>query len=226
MRSLRTMLSCEGHRVELATRIASIVALLDATHAQPQPGVPDVGREARGLTVLLLYAAYERLLVSLCRSVLEEAASLRVGNRRLKPGLKLFAARSSLEALAVSGPNAIWTGRGLDLVNVLDHGRRCTIDARMFPTDGSHMRRQQVATICQVLTLGDPAPVLRDVWDRIDTIVDERNKIAHGAETADEIGRRYTIGEVRALVSLWLQRWTDFLNWVESRGSGREFFRK
>lgn len=237
------MLNCGNHRAELAARVNSIVALLDATHGPPPaassagtsaptasavsvpPGGPDVSREARGLAVLLLYAAYEHLLVSLCRSVLEAAASLGVGNRRLQPGLKLFAAHGQLSSLAGSKPTQVWNGAGIKLVEAVDHPRQCTIVTSVFPRDGSHMRRKQVSTLCTVLGLGDPAPILREVWDKIDPVVRDRNKIAHGEATADEVGRQYTIGETRALVALWHQRWGEFLDWVERSASTRSFYR-
>lgn len=239
------MFSCANHRIELAARVNSISALLDATHQSPPQVVgavpvgtpvampsqvllnqPDVSREARGLAILLLYASYERLLVSLCRTVLEAAASLRVGNRRFKPGLKLFAVHPYLQAIVDSQQAAIWNGSGLDIVKVLDNTRECTIVPDIFPTDGTHMRKTQVYTFCNLLELGDPGPILREVWDRLDTVVIERNMIAHGAATADEIGRLYTIGEIRSFVALWQQRWGEFLNWVETEGSTRDFFRR
>jgi hypothetical protein len=87
------------------------------------------------------------------------------------------------------------------------------------------MKRTQVSTFCSLFELGDPGPILREVWDRLDTIVTERNDIAHGKATADEVGRRYSIGEAKALVAVWHQRWGEFLDWVETSGSTRDFFR-
>jgi hypothetical protein len=68
-------------------------------------------------------------------------------------------------------------------------------------------------------------PVLREVWGRLDSIVSERNQIAHGRLTADEVGRNYSIGELMELVQLWRDRWGSFLGWVESKASTRDFFR-
>jgi hypothetical protein len=87
------------------------------------------------------------------------------------------------------------------------------------------MRTGQVRTFCELFGLGDPAPVINGIWARIDTIVAERNEIAHGQQTPDEVGRRYTSQEIRGLVDLWEGDWLAFLNWVEGQASSRDFFR-
>jgi hypothetical protein len=87
------------------------------------------------------------------------------------------------------------------------------------------MQTPQVTTFCRIFGLGDPAPVLREVWSRLDTIVTERNGIAHGRLTPDEVGRTYSLADLNSLVDLWEQRWGDFLRWVEQQASTRDFFR-
>ncbi len=225
--SWATMLNCDNHRRELDARVKSITALLDATHLSTQgtsTGL-NISREARGLAILLLFASYEHLLVMLCQSVLEAALALRVANRRLRPGLKLIAAHASLQGLINSTETAIWTGKGLKLIEALDNRKACSIATTVFPRDGSFMKTSQIRVFCDVLGFGDPAPVLRELWPRIDTIVTERNKIAHGGATADEIGRAYSIADTRKLVALWQARWGDFLTWAETSAASRDFFR-
>jgi hypothetical protein len=230
------MFSCAAHKTELENRLQTVEAILETTQAvrdileesgapNSAPGLTDISREARGIGIVLLYAAYENLMTSLCRSLLEAAIQLRVGNRRLHPGLQVFAVFNKLQAInAVTAPK-IWRGLGLDVVTTITDSRYCTISADVFPNDGTHMKRSQVDTFCRVFDLGDPAPVLREVWGRLDSIVSERNQIAHGQLTADEIGRNYSIGELLELVQLWRDRWGSFLEWVESKASTRDFFR-
>jgi hypothetical protein len=199
--------------------------MIDATHVSGAHTSPDISREVRGLCVLLLYAAYERLLLSLCRSILETARSLRCGNRRLKPGLRLFAAFSTIQSVNNVSQKQIWKGKGLELVNTLGERKSCTISADVFPTDGSHMRQQQVVTFCELLELGEPGPILKNAWGRLNTIVTQRNEIAHGAKTSEEIGRSYTVGELRDLVDIWELRWGEFIDHVETAASDRDFYR-
>lgn len=221
------MLSCSTHRDDLRARIASVRTLLDATHqAQPAGNAElNISREARGLAIVLLFAAYENLLTTLARSILDVASRLRVGNRRLKPGLKLIAAYSGLQGLMNSNESAIWKGKGLQLVSLLDDRKKCTISTNVFPRDGSFMKASQVRAFCTVFGLADPAPILKEVLDKIDTVVSERNRIAHGSETADQIGRQYSIADIQLLVTQWETRWIEFLNWTEAAAASRDFYR-
>lgn len=217
------LLNCALQRNDLTDRLDSIRAILQATQS-PQAAAPNISREARGLSILLLYASYEHLLTSLCRALLETAARLRVGNRRLKPGLKVFAAYDELQATTQVTQAKLWRDHGLKLVEVVSHRRNNTIDPSIFPYDGTHMKRGQVMTFCSIFELGDPAPVLREVFMRLDTIVSERNAIAHGEQTTTEVGRRYTAADLHNLVDLWERRWNEFLTWVEAQASRREFY--
>lgn len=87
------------------------------------------------------------------------------------------------------------------------------------------MKRSQVELFCEIFDLGDPGPVLQEVWGRLNTVVTERNGIAHGSMTPEEVGRNYSLAEIQMLVNLWQQRWIDFINYVESRALKRSFYR-
>lgn len=86
------------------------------------------------------------------------------------------------------------------------------------------MRQGQVKTICGLFELGDPAPILREVWQELDSVVRDRNAVAHGRETADEVGRRYSEQEILEKLDSWEARWLDFLDWVEAQATQRSFY--
>lgn len=216
------MYSCAVERQELEERLASIRLLIDQSHPAGQPTA--ISREIRGMAVLLLYAAYENLLTSVCRSLLEEAGRLRVGNRRLRPGLKLVAAYAKLQAVAGSSPTGIWKA-GLDVVETLYDSQNCSLAPAVFPNDGTNFRRSQVLTVCRVFGLSSPAPILREVWGQIDGVVAQRNAIAHGRLTPGEIGRDYSYSDINGMIDVWDMRWHEFLEWVERAASTRDFFR-
>lgn len=209
--------------VELTTRIDTIRRLVVAAHASGSAS-PDITREARGLAVLLLFAAYENLLTSLCRGVLEAAAKLRVGNRRLKTGLRVFAVYSDLQAIANASDRKIWQ-EGPRLMATAAQSRGCTLNTNAFPADGSFMKSSQVRLVCDLFDLGDPGPILKEVWSRLDTVVTERNHIAHGKSTPEEIGRNYSLADINTLVDLWEKRWSEFLQHVGTQAASRDFFR-
>lgn len=220
------MFDGQPFRDDLVRRLDAIRLILDAAHpAAPPVGLPDAGREARGLSILLLFASYEHLLTSICRRLLEIAQSLGVGNRRLREGFRLFAVRNVIQAINGASEGKVWREVGHRLLECAFDSRNCTINPDLFPSDGSFMKRSQVAVFCELFQLGQPGPILREVWDRLDTVVSERNGIAHGRLTPDEVGRNYSLAEVRALVDLWQLRWTSFIDNIEARAAGRSFYR-
>lgn len=176
------MFDGQPYREEFQRRIATIRRLLDANQASiADTDGFDVSREVRGLTILLLFASYENLIKSLCRGILEKAARLRIGNRRLKIGFRQFAVYGHFESMTKSSRSKVWKTSGRELLECAFETRSCTINANRFPDDGSFMKSSQVRLLFEIFDLGDPGSVLKEIWPRLDAIVIERNNIAHGA---------------------------------------------
>lgn len=221
------MFNGQPFREELLRRVNTMRRMLDVA----DPPIPpannlDISREVRGLVILLLFASYENLMKSLCRGLLEQAASLRVGNRRLKTGFRQFAVHNFLVSISKSSEKKIWKDSGKKLLECAFSSRGCTIDTNIFPEDGSFMRCSQVYLFCDLFELGDPGLILKEIWDRLDTVVVERNDIAHGKATPEEVGRAYSSADVRSLVNSWERRWLEFIDHIEAEASARDFFRK
>jgi hypothetical protein len=216
------LLDCAVHRADLSQRIAGARELIATAH--PNGTTTNISRDARGLAIVLLYAAYENLLTALCRSLLETVKQLKVGNRRLRSGLKVVAAHSRLMSMSAVSASGIWKS-GFDVVDAIHESRACTVSTDTFPNDGSHFRQPQVMTFCKIFGLGDPAPILQQAWQRLDSIVSERNAVAHGRMTPSEVGRSYSLADISQLIDVWEERWLEFINWVETSASSRDFFR-
>lgn len=219
------MFDGQPYRDELVRRLDAIRRILDAAHPTTHVAGPDAGRDARGLAILLLFASYENLMTSICRRLLEIALGLGVGNRRLRTGLRLIAVHSQIQSIAGSSEGKIWRDSGLRLLDTAFRARQCTINPDLFPADGSFMKRSQVTLFCKLFELGDPGSLLQEIWSQLDTIVTERNGIAHGRLTPEEVGRNYSLGDIRTLVNSWQQRWTAFIDHIESRAQVRSFYR-
>ena len=215
------------YRDELRRRIDTVRRMLAAGDpAGNGSGVTDISREVRGLTIVLLFASYENLLRALCRGLLERAKMLRVGNRRLRPGFQQFAVQGLLDSIYdAKDKGVVWEKTGRELLKRAFHGTHCTVDTRRFPSDGSFIKSSQVRLIFDIFELGDPGPVLWEIWDRLDTVVRARNNIAHGTSTPEEVGREYTSAEIRNLVDRWERSWIAAIDHVETKASVRTFFR-
>lgn len=219
------MISVQLHLDDLQDRIDVADRLIDETHPGGGGSGP-ISREARGLVIVLLFAAYENLLTSLTRTLLEGAIRCRVNNGRLRPGFRAFALESVAKSLRNVSEKKVYVSALPKIVEAaLPGGRRCTLDPSSFPSDGSFMRRSQIQLWCRMFDVPDPHLLLHRTWMTIDTVVSERNGVAHGRMTPEEVGRGYTEGDIRKLVSDWHSDWHDFLTDVGVRGQSRDFFR-
>ena len=213
------------YRVELERRVSTIRRIVEAAHVQLSGVVgTDVSREARGLAIVLLFASYENLLTAVCRGLLEHASRLGFGNRQLRRGFRIFAAYHNMKSLRDVSEGRIWREVGFQLIDLVSDNVNCSINCDIFPVDGSFMKRTQVEVFCNLFELGNPASILREVWGRLDTIVNERNGIAHGRLTPEEVGRNYSIDEMRKLIDSWENRWKEFIIHISTRASSNSFF--
>jgi hypothetical protein len=225
------MISLQSHRIDFQDRIDTAIRLIDATHPTPGPQaigvtVGPISREARGLVIVLLFAAYENLLRTVTRTLLETAKRLNVGNRRLRPGFRAFALAASAQSIRDLSERKLYSDGLPQLVHAADPGGRiCTINSNGFPEDGSFMKSSQIVLWCKIFNITHPGSILRRTWTAVDTIVVQRNGIAHGGLTPDLVGRDYSEAEIRQLISDWRDDWLDFLQIVEQKGSTRDFYR-
>ena len=219
------MIDVTVHRQALADRIRVVNSLIDETHP-PAPAVGPISRETRGLAIVLLFAAYEELLTSLTRTLLETAVQLRISNSRLQPGFRVFAVSGEAKSLRDVGAKKLYRESIPRMVEVVSRtDRKPTINTNDFPSDGSFMKKSQIELWATIFQIGHPAVPLRKIWAKIDTVVVQRNNIAHGDLTPQEVGRSYTEQELRDLINDWNNSWDDFLTHVESCASSRDFFR-
>ncbi|MFJ4254547.1 MAE_28990/MAE_18760 family HEPN-like nuclease [Microbacterium sp. NPDC090003] len=219
------MISVAPHRQALKERIDVVVSLIDETHPKP-PAVGPISREARGLAIVLLFAAYEDMLKTLTRTILETAIQMRISNSRLQPGLRAFAMRDAAKSLRDVSERKVYAAGIPTVIEVLNRRDRLpTINPDDFPDDGSFMKQSQVKLWAQTFQIGPPGRLLKGIWNSIDAVVTQRNKIAHGALTPQDVGREYSEGDLRSLVSNWHTDWDAFLQHVEKCASSRDFFR-
>jgi len=70
------------------------------------------------------------------------------------------------------------------------------LDNTLFPNDGSHYRANQLRTIWNIFGITLPIVPNIQLIGRIDELVDKRNAIAHGRETARAVGSRHSTAEM------------------------------
>jgi len=158
--------------------------------------IPRVGPTTKGLIFVQLYAAYE---YAVRESVL--ASFVAVDGHALPMsaigrGVLTMALDAEFTSLANVGRRSSWDRR-LQLLAKATSSEVAKLQGIEFPDDGSHFRPGQLGTIWKLLGIQSPiVPQLKHLG-RIVELVDNRNAIAHGRLTADQIGSRYSVDDIQ-----------------------------
>jgi hypothetical protein len=177
----------------------------------------ELGATAKGLAFVHLYAAYEYTV----RSVVQVSiASINAHGHKMKdltPSLLTLYLDPELTALRDAGRANIWNAR-LKVVEraFSDDALDLSTNTRP-PSDGSHYRHTHLVAILNVFGISrSPARRRRHLY-RIDEVVQNRNKVAHGEESPSNIGRRYSrseilhaIGQINSVCSLLIAIFEGF----------------
>lgn len=185
----------------------------------------DISRETRGLAYVLLYGAYEKLLKALSRELLETAASHSGYFRELKPQFGIAGMHSHLQSIGDStNRKKVLDEEARKLFSKIASEKPDCIQCSFFPDDGSHMKYKQVQFFCRYFGLPDPNEIFKNDSNLINQIVLNRNAIAHGEQSADEVGRTLSYGESIDLIERWKDCWLRFLKAVDDVAEFDEFY--
>ncbi len=180
---------------EIAARLLSIrqfVALTDSLEANS----PGESATCKGLVFVQMYAVYEFTIRGSVQSVLASVKGDGTPPIDLCDEFLTLVLDAELTAAAKAGRPRLWEKR-LALLASMSSSNPLSISDTLFPSDGSHYRPQQLRTIWSVLGINNPiVPDLRHLG-RIEELVENRNSIAHGRNTADSVGRRYSGGDIK-----------------------------
>jgi hypothetical protein len=180
---------------EVSSRVTTCRSVVGSLHGTATSH-PTYSQVFRGLIFVQMYALYEFTLSSAVRAAIEYVnASGRPCSQIRESVLSLLLAPEWLSA-ADAAPKRRWQVRS-DLATAIRSPAvsGAFIDST-FPDDGSHFRTGQIATIWHVF--GITAPLVPDqrLLQRIDELVENRNAIAHGRMTPEEVGKRYSPAEI------------------------------
>jgi hypothetical protein len=155
------------------------------------PKKPDlVGQMAKGLVFVQIYAIYEFTAKSAMRLAIEEIVSHKHKYSELHAGLLSVFLDPAVRSVRDSGANTAWENR-LQMFEQCQANQRIS-PVTVLPSDGSHFRHTQILLILKALGVKRAFTRLKRHLYVIDSIVSNRHTIAHGGETAVDIGRRYS----------------------------------
>jgi hypothetical protein len=155
---------------------------------------PELTQTPKGLVLLQIYAIYEFTVREVTSTAIEEIANHAHAYSDLKWPLLAIFLEPQVEALRKCGEKNDWLRR-LDLLEKSTSPGPIT-PVETIPFDGSHYRHTHVELILKVLGVKRKLTLRRRHLYRIDTLVDRRNAISHGEETAMAVGRRSSRADI------------------------------
>jgi hypothetical protein len=161
----------------------------------------DLAATAKGLAFVQLYATYEFTVKSVVQTAIDSINAHGHKMKDMKPSLMALYLDRELASLRDAGRRNIWNARLQLFERVFCDDVIALSNNAGPPSDGSHYRHTHLITIFNVFGIARLPARRRVHLYRIDEIVDHRNQIAHGNETAAEVGRRYTRSEVAHRIS-------------------------
>lgn len=199
----------------------------------------NIQKTVRGISYVMMFAAYEKMLRGLCRSLIEVAASFKGKQKNLSTPFRLIGMYPTVQAASNSAESKMgsksgvtfggyvrcWT-KPLKESSVSSEKDAKELNTNFWPDDGSFMKCSQVVLFTKFFNLDSAVNQLGRVYQDIDSVVGYRNSIAHGSQTAAEVGGNSTEKDILDLLKRWGERWCAFLDEVARLASRKEYYMK
>ncbi len=177
----------------------------------------DVAATAKGMVFVQIYAVYEFTVGGIIQAAIDAMNSQGYKLKEIRPSLMTLFLDPEFSSLKDAGQRNIWKARLKIFERAFSEDQLSFSSDAPVPSDGSHYRHTHLIMIFSVFGIKRLPARRRIHLYRIDEIVDHRNQIAHGSETAAEVGRRYTrseicerIGQMRSVCRFLVTVFDDF----------------
>lgn len=154
----------------------------------------------KGLFFVPLYGALEYTATAAVQRCISKLNERGIDIKALKPTLYSLIFNNECNSLADSKDKK-WTKR-FELFSKLNVSQPCHIDEYLFPTSTGNIKYQQMESIWKTFGISANVVNTNRIIGRLDTLADNRNKIAHGRELPSSIGSSYTISEIEDFYNL------------------------
>lgn len=178
----------------------------------------------RGLMFVSLYGAIEYTVTHGTQSFIGFLCGLKISTVHLEHALHTIALNSQLTSARDAGENRKWETRRA-IFSEMASKSICDIPDTVF---GSFLHNVYPKTISEIfLCLGIKAEVTAVDSDigYLQEITEKRNAVAHGRETASDIGQGVTIQDLETRLNAAYSICSHFLDTIEEHGTHLRFIR-
>lgn len=187
-------------RQEVAIRFSEVQSFLSEIKQSERPSTAPSQETniKKGLFLVLLYSALE---YQINRSIIEYTQTVNLAAVKyihISDDLHALTLDPELMSCAMAGRKQRWQKR-VELFKKQNSGDRVQISESAFLEQLENIWTTTIRKIFSVLGISDGALYSPRVGQYIDEVVEKRNAVAHGRESAATIGRSYTIGTLQTL---------------------------
>ena len=194
-------------RTEIAGRIMEGKRFL-ATASSRTTEHRDESATCRGLLFVQLYGIYEYSVRTAVQGGLEAIRRDGLSCTDVRRSLLSLVLDRQWKSASTSGRERVWETRCDLIYRMTSASPLLDLDNTLFPSDGSHYRVRQLYSIWMLFGISSPIVPEPRLQGRIEEIVDSRNAISHGRQTAYEVGQRHShsdmehrINDIETIVS-------------------------
>ena len=183
-------------KCEIEARFDDIIQFFESTKTLQENHVA----VAKGLMFVQIYAVYE---YTINKTVSEAIESIKTHNHEMNnilPSLLALFLDPELRSFRDAQRKNEWHVRIKLFERIFSKNKMDLSSDTNPPDDGSHYRYSHLVLIFKVFGIKRIPVPRRRHERRISEVVDHRNAIAHGRETPQDIGRRYTRSEIRKAI--------------------------
>lgn len=184
--------------LETTRRLLESKVILD--YAKDQESLRHNASLYKGLFFVLLYGALEYTATATVQRCISKLNEKGFDISILKPTLYSLIFNNECNSL-IDSRDKKWAKR-YELFSKLNVPQPCHIDESLFPTSIGNIKYKQMESIWKTFGISANVVNTNRIIGRLDSLADNRNKIAHGRELPSSVGRAYTISEIEDFYNL------------------------
>ena len=204
-----------------------IKLFLDETE-QMEPAPPTIPSDfyntLKGFFFVYVYGIFESSVVATIARTIDCLNATGVSISQCKQELLSLVLSPEYDALANVGEGKKWPKRW-EISKKLSEDSNIYIEESLFPTDGRNIQKKQLESLANSFGNAHPIFLRPESQGYLEEIVRFRNFIAHGDKLPQEVGRNYTIQDLKIRLTAIDELCTYLIDTYESYIVNHEYLK-
>jgi hypothetical protein len=180
------------------TELRSILIHIDDLQKSVSTSVPIVPLQVniiKGLFFVHLYSVLEFTVTSLAQETLQHIGTKNIQTNNYKPLFLSIILDSNCNSLEAGNGKKHWDRRR-KLFQEIEDNNILPLDITILPTGEGNLKYNQLKSLLDTFCMTCDAVPEKRYIGRLEELVENRNKIAHGRESTVVVGSRYSISDL------------------------------